>query len=96
MLSEGASRVVLSILQKISPCELCCIMLYYVVLPPPLFFCSKCSHLASSCHSCSTENMPEIQRIVRQAMDDWEAKTCLQFVERDKEADYITFFRGSQ
>ena len=35
MLSEGASRVVLSILQKISPCELCCIMLYYVVLPPP-------------------------------------------------------------
>ena len=47
MLSEGASRVVLSILQKISPCELCFIMLYYVLLPPPpLFFLLK---VFSSC-----------------------------------------------
>lgn len=44
------------------------------------------------------ENMPELQRIVRLAMDDWESKTCLKFVPRkdESETDYVTFFRGTQ
>lgn len=45
------------------------------------------------------ENMPELQRIIRVAMDDWESKTCIKFVPRkdeEKENDYVTFFRGSQ
>ena len=40
--------------------------------------------------------MPELQSIVQLAMDDWESKTCLKFVERTNEKDYVTFFRGSQ
>lgn len=44
---------------------------------------------------CSMKNMPELQSIVRLAMDDWESKTCLKFVERTNEKDYVTFFRGS-
>lgn len=46
---------------------------------------------------CSLENMPELQRIVRLAMDDWESKTCLKFVPRkdESETDYVTFFRGT-
>ncbi|XP_067054194.1 uncharacterized protein [Acropora muricata] len=47
---------------------------------------------------CSLQNMPELQRIIRAAMDDWESKTCIKFVPRkdeEKENDYVTFFRGS-
>ncbi|KAJ7374569.1 hypothetical protein OS493_004907 [Desmophyllum pertusum] len=44
---------------------------------------------------CSLKNMPELQRIIRTAMDDWESKTCLKFVERKDEKDYVTFFRGT-
>jgi len=47
---------------------------------------------------CSLQNMPELQRIVRLAMDDWESKSCIKFVPRKdekKEKDYVTFFRGS-
>ena len=42
--------------------------------------------------------MPELQRIIREAMDDWESKTCIKFVPRkdEKEKDYVTFFRGAQ
>lgn len=46
-----------------------------------------------------SENMPELQRIIRVAMDDWESKTCVKFVPRkdeEKVTDYVTFFRGSQ
>ncbi|XP_078364915.1 uncharacterized protein LOC144649315 isoform X2 [Oculina patagonica] len=44
---------------------------------------------------CSLQNMPELQSIVRLAMDDWQSKTCLKFVERKDQKDYVTFFRGS-
>lgn len=64
--------------------------------------CSPAFQLLSPCfHSIITvvENMPELQRIIRAAMDDWESKTCIKFVPRmdeEKENDYVTFFRGSQ
>ncbi|XP_068693880.1 uncharacterized protein [Montipora foliosa] len=47
---------------------------------------------------CSLHNMPELQRIIRLAMNDWESKTCIKFVPRkdeEKEKDYVTFLRGS-
>lgn len=45
---------------------------------------------------CYTENMPELQRIIRLAMNDWESKTCIKFIERTNEKDYVNFFRGTQ
>ena len=61
------------------------------------FFCDRVTLLLTLCmFSCFAENMPELQSIVRLAMDDWESKTCLKFVERTNEKDYVTFFRGSQ
>lgn len=44
---------------------------------------------------CSLQNMPELQRIIRLAMNDWESKTCIKFIERTNEKDYVNFFRGT-
>lgn len=29
-------------------------------------------------------------------MNDWESKTCIKFIERTNEKDYVNFFRGTQ
>jgi hypothetical protein len=45
---------------------------------------------------CFVENMPGLVAVVKQAMRDWESKTCVLFVERDQEEDYVEIFRGTQ
>jgi len=44
---------------------------------------------------CSLENMPSALRAIRLAMNQWEAKTCLRFVPRTNEKDYLEFFRNT-
>ncbi|XP_032220214.2 uncharacterized protein LOC5519420 isoform X2 [Nematostella vectensis] len=44
---------------------------------------------------CSLKNMPGLLEVVRGAMKEWESKTCVRFVEREGEDDYLTIFRGT-
>ena len=43
-----------------------------------------------------TENMPSALQAIRLAMNQWEAKTCIRFVPRTNEKDYLEFFRNTQ
>ena len=61
---------------------------------------SKCDVALSfhllPCFSSFIENMPNLVRIVKKAMREWEKLTCIRFVRRNKEEDFVRFFRGSQ
>ena len=39
------------------------------------------------------ENMPEALNAIASAMREWESKTCIKFVKRTSEKDYLWFFR---
>ena len=40
--------------------------------------------------------MPTALEAIRLAMAQWEAKTCIRFVQRTTEKDYLEFFRNTQ
>lgn len=42
---------------------------------------------------CSLKNMPEALNAIASAMREWESKTCIKFVKRTSEKDYLWFFR---
>lgn len=44
---------------------------------------------------CSVEHMPSVIESVKLAMSEWENKTCIRFVPRTTQTDYVNFFRGS-
>eukprot|EP00795_Rhopilema_esculentum_P001751 gene1751-16235_t len=44
---------------------------------------------------CSLENMPTALKAIRLAINQWESKTCLRFVPRTNENDYLEFFRNT-
>eukprot|EP00112_Aurelia_sp_Birch-Aquarium-sp1_P008961 Seg2002.8 transcript_id=Seg2002.8/GoldUCD/mRNA.D3Y31 product="Astacin-like metalloendopeptidase" protein_id=Seg2002.8/GoldUCD/D3Y31 len=42
---------------------------------------------------CSLENMLDAVAAIKEAMAEWESKTCIRFVKHTNEKDYLTFFR---
>ncbi|XP_048580000.1 zinc metalloproteinase nas-13 isoform X2 [Nematostella vectensis] len=43
---------------------------------------------------CSIANMESAIKFTKQAMAEWESKTCIRFVKRTTETAYLSFFRG--
>ncbi|CAH1239872.1 TLL2 [Branchiostoma lanceolatum] len=43
---------------------------------------------------CSLQALPDALVAIRAAIRQWEAKTCLRFVERTTEVDFVEFYRG--
>ncbi len=44
-------------------------------------------------YSIWTENMPEALNAIQSAMKEWESKTCIRFVKKTSQRDYLWFFR---
>ncbi|XP_028514125.1 zinc metalloproteinase nas-13 isoform X1 [Exaiptasia diaphana] len=44
---------------------------------------------------CSLKSMPGLVAKIKRAMKEWESKTCVTFVERQDEQDYVTLMRGT-
>ncbi|XP_065064873.1 uncharacterized protein LOC135691056 isoform X2 [Rhopilema esculentum] len=44
---------------------------------------------------CSLENLPSTISAIKEAMEEWQKKTCIRFVNHTNEKDYLTFFRDN-
>ena len=45
------------------------------------------------CLLAFTENMPDAMSAIDAAIKEWESKTCIKFVKRTTQKDYLWFFR---
>ena len=42
------------------------------------------------------ENLPSAISAIKEAMEEWQKKTCIRFVNHTNEKDYLTFFRDNR